>query len=157
MTSEAKEKALQIAVVDDHPLTRFALRTFVAGTKGWTVCFECDSPTNFLARLPEHTPDVVIIDLCFAGESGLELLKKLKESHPDLRTLVYSGNSELQFASRCFRLGASGYVCKDQPLTDLREAIECVMNDFVYVSDRLTAAVAHEAKRALDATQQKIA
>lgn len=147
MTHTADKTELKIAIVDDHPLTRFALRSLIEKREGWRVCCECDSPKNLMKCLSDTAPDVVVIDLCFVDESGLDLLVALKESYPDMLTLVYSGNSEMEYANRCFRLGASGYVSKEEPVRNVQDAIECVAKGYAYVSNRLTQSVINEAAR----------
>ena len=128
----------RIGFVDDHPLTRFALRSLILRQAGWKVAFECHEPAEMLEALRHEVPDVLIVDLCFADASGLDLLAEIKTTYPDTRTLVYSANHERQYADRCFRLGACGYVSKEQPMHEVEQAIATVLRGYMYVSDRLT-------------------
>lgn len=132
---------LTIGIVDDHPLTRHALRGLVETQPGWSVAFECGLPSELLAALKTQVPSVLLIDLCYSEESGLDLLAELKDRHPGLRTLVYSASPEEAYAKRCFELGASGFVSKEEPITHVQEAIRCVMRGYGYVSERLTESV----------------
>jgi two-component system, NarL family, response regulator EvgA len=139
-----KKNALSIAIVDDHPLVLFALRSLIEDEPGWSVWQECQSPSELLEHLSDGQPDMVVIDLCYADESGIDVLQKLKDQYPDVRVLVYSGNEEKEYADRCFKLGASGYVSKEEPVTNVREAINCVVQGYAYVSDRLVESVIGE-------------
>ena len=135
---------LNIAIVDDHPLTRFALRSLVEARPGWRVSRECETPQDLLDSLSSFMPDVVIIDLCFGEESGLDLLDTLSKKYPDIYSLVYSANPEREYAQVCLDRGANGYVAKEDPIENLQEAIQCVCNGYVYVSETLTQHIAHE-------------
>lgn len=141
MNVQTHKAKLKIAIVDDHPLTRFAIRSLIEGRPDWEVCYECASPSELLEQIEQDLPEVVVIDLCFAEESGLDLLKKLSDAYPEMRTLVYSGNSELEYANQCFRLGASGYISKEEPVSNVQTAIEWVVKGYAYVSERLSQSV----------------
>lgn len=138
MMPDRHTPVLSIAIVDDHPLTRFALRALIEQEPGWRVCYECDTPSGFLASLEQEAPDVVIIDLCYAEESGLGLLQHLTAAFPQVRTLIYSACREDEYAQRCFGFGACGYVCKEDSVRNVQEAIRCVNRGFSYVSEGLT-------------------
>ncbi len=136
-------KDLKIAIVDDHPLTRFALRSLIEVRPQWSVCRECESPQDLLDALPALKPDVVIIDLCLGEECGMDLLETLSKEYPEIYTMVYSANPERDYAQECLDRGANGYVAKDDPIDNLQEAIECVCKGYVYVSETLTQQIVH--------------
>ena len=69
---------LKVGLVDDHPLTRFALRSVIVGHPSWQVAFEADSPAELLRQLQREVPEVLLVDLKFGEGCGLELLKTLK-------------------------------------------------------------------------------
>lgn len=139
MITSSNLTSVRIATVDDHPLTRFALKTLILQQSNWTVVAECDSPDAFLSVLETTKPQVVIIDLLFSDESGIDLLEHLRSLHPDIQALVYSMRDERHYAQRCFRAGAMGYVCKCEPLTTIITAIERVLTGERYVSERLAS------------------
>lgn len=144
----AHKRVLKIAIVDDHPLTRFALRSLIEERDDWEVSCECERPSELLDHLASDMPEVVVIDLCLGEESGLDLLRTIKQQYPELRTLVYSGNNEKEYANRCFNLGASGYISKEEPVHNVQTAIDCVVGGYAYVSERLTQSLMDEVSHA---------
>ena len=56
--------------------------------------------------------DVALLDIMMPGRSGLEVLRELRQSHPDLRTIILSASATAETVERCFREGASGYLWK---------------------------------------------
>lgn len=138
MKPELSGRTIKIATVDDHPMTRLALKTVIEQHPQWQVTDEFSTPDAFQASLRKSEPDVVIIDLLFNEGSGLDLVEYLKAFHPSIRCLVYSARTEKHYAERCLRAGAHGYACKDEPIDVIPEAIERVLKNDVYLSPQLT-------------------
>lgn len=130
-------KPLKIAIVDDQAVARFALRQLIQSRSDWTVVCECESPTDLLATLANVEPDLILVDLCYENESGLGLLTTLKQDYPSVRTLVCSASVETDYADQCFKLGATGYISKQESAENVIEAIECVAKGYLYVSKNL--------------------
>ncbi len=79
----------------------------------------------------------MVLDLSFAGKSGLEVLKELKQIRPRLPVLVLTMHSEEQYARRAFKAGAAGFITKDSPRAELLKAIHKVMEGGKYLSPAL--------------------
>ena len=60
----------------------------------------------------EQEWDVVILDLSLNGRSGLEVLRDVKQIRPRLPVLILSMHPEEQYARRCLKAGAGGYITK---------------------------------------------
>ncbi|WP_411018647.1 response regulator transcription factor, partial [Salmonella sp. s29873] len=56
--------------------------------------------------------DVVLLDIALPGRDGLDVLRQLKAEHPRLAVLMLSTYPDRQFAVRCLRAGAAGYLNK---------------------------------------------
>lgn len=145
MVSDDDGRKLFIAIVDDHPLTRYALKSLIDEDPAWEVCHESGSPSELVDHLAFHVPDVIIVDLCYADESGMDLLAYIKEHHPEIRTLVYSSHEEREYAQDCFRSGACGYISKQDPVRNVKDAIRCVNQGYTYISESLTQSVMGDA------------
>lgn len=87
--------------------------------------------------MAEQNWDVVILDLSLGGRNGLDALKELKQLRPRLPVLILTMHSEEQYARRAFRAGASGFITKDSPRTELVKAINRVAEGGRYVSPEL--------------------
>ena len=68
------------------------------------------------------------------GISGLDILRVLKQERPDLAVLVLSIHAENQYAVRCLRAGAAGYLTKESAPEELVNAIRQVAAGGKYVS-----------------------
>jgi two-component system invasion response regulator UvrY len=114
---------------------------------------EARTAPEALRLVNEQTWDLVILDLSLAGRNGLELLKQLKQIHPELPVLILSMHSEEQYARRAFKAGAAGYVTKESSRTEIAEAVNKVMEGGRYVSpalaERLIVDMGRDASRPL--------
>ena len=79
-----------------------------------------------LALAKQLRPDILILDILLPGLSGLEILRQLHETQPDLKVLIFSAKSEKQIARGLLKVGVRGYVPKSARLSELRQAVDAV-------------------------------
>jgi len=131
-------KAHRILLVDDHPLLNEGLKRVIATEPGLTICGMAGNVQDALALVESQAPDLLITDLTMPGRNGLELIKDLAATHPELPVLVLSLHDELVYAERVLRAGGRGYIAKDAPPGRLIEAIHCVLGGGVFTSPAVT-------------------
>jgi DNA-binding NarL/FixJ family response regulator len=109
---------IRVALIDDHALMRDALVGLLV-SEGIQVVAAVETPEELLEKLASQEVDVVLVDLMLedgqAGRerlAGLEVLRKLRELHPNIRSLIVSALDEEELPEECRRVGASGYLCK---------------------------------------------
>lgn len=59
-------------------------------------------------------PDVIVMDYSYGGISGLELMRKVKEEHPEVDFIFISGQNDIEIAVNLMKLGAADYVIKNE-------------------------------------------
>jgi DNA-binding NarL/FixJ family response regulator len=128
----------RILLVDDHPMLREGLERLVSSETGLCVCGSASSVQEALALVESSCPDLVITDLTLPGRNGLELIKDLGATHPEIPVLVLSMHDELMYAERVLRAGGRGYIMKDAPPDRLLEAIRVVLGGGVFTSHSVT-------------------
>jgi DNA-binding NtrC family response regulator len=100
----------RILVVDDEEIVvRSCLRILGEGD------YEAEgvqSGEEALRRIEEHPYDVVILDIMMPKVDGLEVLRRVKESHPDIDVIMVTGLSQIDTAVRSMKLGAFDYLPK---------------------------------------------
>jgi DNA-binding NarL/FixJ family response regulator len=127
----------RVLIVDDHEVVRDGVKRLMEEQPGAISCGEAGTPDEALRLALAGEWDAVVLDLSFAGKSGLEVLKELKQVRPRLPVLVLTMHSEQQYARRAFKAGAAGYVTKDSPRAELAKAIHKVMEGGRYFSPLL--------------------
>ena len=91
--------------------------------------------------------DVLLLDLGIPGRGGLEALTHLTETEPSIRVLVVSMYPEEQYAIRCLRAGAQGYLSKSGDPQELIAATRTVAQGRKYVTPELAQMLAHSVSR----------
>ncbi len=135
---------IRVLIVDDHPIVRDGLRSSLARESDFDLVGEAQDADEALARTRDLNPDVVLLDISLPGKNGFELLKLLHAEMPDVRVLILSTYSEKQYAVRCLKNGARGYLTKSSGSNELVEAIRTVMRGDKYVSASLAQLLASE-------------
>ena len=74
----------------------------------------------------QTAPDIIIMDISMPDMDGIQAAKEIKKIAPDTAIIIYTMYSESEWVLELFRLGISGYVMKDGPLSDLLLALEAV-------------------------------
>jgi len=126
---------MKILIADDHAIVRRGLQQIIALRSGWTVAAEVARADELLPALRRDVFDVVILDVSLSDRSGIDLLAPLHAEFPRMPVLMLSMHAEKQYAIRCLRAGAAGYIQKDASPEELIAAIERVAAGRRYVSE----------------------
>jgi DNA-binding NarL/FixJ family response regulator len=131
-------KKLRVLIVDDHPVVREGLAAQIALQPDLAVCGEAEDVGDALALAHQVKPDIAVIDISLKSGNGIDLIKRLRASHPSVRVVVWSMYQETLFAERALRAGAMGYVHKAKATREILQAIRSVLADKVYLSEDLS-------------------
>ena len=93
-----------ILVVDDEESIRFTFRSFLE-EKGHTVATAVDY-TDAMQRVSETDFDLIYIDIVLGGQSGIDLLRDVKEKAPGTEVIIVTGAPDLESAASSVRYGA---------------------------------------------------
>ncbi len=140
----------RILIVDDHEVLREGVKRIFDKQVGAITFGEASSGPEALRLVREKDWDIVVLDLSLTGQNGLEVLKELKQIRPRLPVLILSMHTEVQFARRAFKAGASGYITKDSPRSELTKAINKVIDEGRYISQALAEKLVVEIGRDTD-------
>lgn len=133
---------IRVFVADAHPIVY----------KGIKAVFRNSTEINIVGKglhyrelydfLNAKKASIVLLELELPGFEGIHLLKELKEMHPKVRFLIFSSLKEEVYAINTLKAGASGYLCKTNPLSRLREAILKISSGGVYITSELAELIA---------------
>ena len=118
-------KRPRVLIADDHP--------GVAKAVGRLLALDCDvvghaaDGRTVLEAAKRLQPDVVVVDLNLPDVHGLEVCRQIKQTHSDVRVIVFSAMNDPDIRQRSIELGASAFVCKGTG--DLLSTVKRVCGD----------------------------
>jgi NarL family two-component system response regulator LiaR len=136
---------VRVLLVDDHPVVRAGVRQELAKTPGIVVVGEASSGEESLRLVDELCPDLVLLDMSLPDLDGAEVTYRLRETHPRVRVLVFSGYADDAFVFGALEAGAIGYLLKDEMLDRLADAVQASMQGQIVLSERVTRKAIHRA------------
>lgn len=146
---------IRLLLCDDHRIVREGLKQILAETADIEVAAECVNGPEVLEKVQTEIIDLVLLDIALPIQDGMEVLRLLKQQMPRLPVLMLSTYPEKQYAARCYRLGAAGYLNKGADIDQLTEAIRKTANGGIYVSAQSAESLAAQLSPALLNTSQK--
>ena len=131
-----------ILIADDHEMIRDGLRRVIEEDPSLTVVGEASTGTEALDQCRLLQPDLVLLDLLMPGRDSLELVDDLKASCHKTRVLMLTGLPEEQYALRCLRAGADGFLSKCKAGSDLISAVHRIRSGGKYISENVATLLA---------------
>ena len=142
---------LKILIGDDHRIVREGLKQVLADAPEIEVVAEAQTGPEVLQsvdRLQGHAGlSAVILDIALPERDGLDVLQALKQNWPTLPVLMLSTYPEKQYAVRCIKLGAAGYLNKGADPDEMIAAVRKVASGGLYVSAVAAEALANAAAK----------
>jgi DNA-binding NarL/FixJ family response regulator len=132
---------IKVSIVDDNDEIREGLSVLISGSAGFQCVATYPTAENALKYLPAHKPDVVLMDIQLPGMSGIECVRDLKKLLPDLQIMMLTVYEDDDNVFKSILAGASGYVLKKTPPSELLEAISDLHNGGSPMSDRIARKV----------------
>ncbi|MGD2130767.1 MAG: response regulator [Lysobacterales bacterium] len=133
---------IRLLVVDDHELVRIGLRHILAEYPGIEIAGEAADGEAALRMNREIDPDVVLLDISLPGLSGFEITTRLKQSCPDLGIIILTVHEQPPYPAQLLEAGASGYLSKGCPATELVEAIREVAKGGRHIGSKIAQQMA---------------
>jgi two-component system invasion response regulator UvrY len=133
---------IRLLICDDHLIVRQGLKQILADTPDIEVVAESSSGCEALRLARQGGIDVVLLDIAMPNRDGLETLKQFRGELPRLPVLMLSTYPDKQYAVRCLKLGASGYLNKSADTDQLLEAVRKAANGGVFVTTAQAEALA---------------
>lgn len=124
----------RVLIADDHEVVRRGLKQILTDEFAPVKIYEAHDSHETLQRVVEHPFDLVLLDINMPGRSGLEVLAEIRRHRPGMPVLILSASPEEDYALRCIKLGAAGYVNKQSASDELVSAVKKAMAGGKYVT-----------------------
>jgi DNA-binding NarL/FixJ family response regulator len=130
-----------IIIIDDHPLFREGLKTIISRDDRFKVVGEAGSGHEGFEMVKRLKPDLVVIDISLPDQSGIQLARDLRERLSEIKILIVSMHSKIDYIAEAFQAGATGYVVKESASERLLQGLKSVAKGDYYLDSSVSHAV----------------
>jgi len=121
--SPSPSRPISVSIVEDDPWLRRDLAREISAAAGFLCLGSYANAEEALQKLPADKPDVVVMDINLPGLNGIECVRRIKLSTPEMCILMLTVYEESDLIFSALRAGASGYLLKRSKSSELLEAI----------------------------------
>lgn len=124
---------IRVLIVDDHPMVAEGIQSILESYDDIEVVGIPSNGEEAVAQARALNPDVILMDLNMPKLGGLSATEIILEEAPKTRILILSMHDSPEYISSALSHGAMGYVLKDVPTEEIRQAIDAVMSGETYL------------------------
>jgi len=135
---------IKVLIADNHPIVRMGIKNVLNSVSDFEIIDDVATTTELFTKLKAITPDVVILEMDIPEINGIASLRKLKQEYPDIKVLIYSGQSEDVYALSTIRAGAFGYLSKTADLDYIISAVRKVSEGNMFITNELAQRLAFD-------------
>ena len=114
---------MNVVIVDDSELVRDRIQKRISELDEINVSGVASNSIEAQEIIKSSNPDVVILDIKMPGESGIELLTKIKEYYPHIKVIMLTNYPFLQYRSKCYENGADYFLDKSNEFEKVTEIL----------------------------------
>jgi DNA-binding NarL/FixJ family response regulator len=126
--------AIKVAIADDHSIIRDGLKMLFGENNGIAVVAEAATGKDAIKMTARTGIDVLLLDINLPDKSGIEVLETIRRVNKELPILIFSMCPEEQYALRCLKAGANGYINKKEAYKEVIKAIHAVVKGKKYIT-----------------------
>ena len=135
---------IKVLIADNHPIVRLGIRQVLETSSDIEVIADVSTTEELFKTLKDVNPDVVILEMDIPEINGIATLRKMKLEFPDIKTLMYSGQSEDVYALSTIPAGAFGYLSKTAHLEYISSAVKKVSEGNMFITNELAQRLAFD-------------
>lgn len=125
---------IKIVLVDDHKIFRDGIKSLLSDESTIEIVADFSTCQELYDYLNIDTPDLIVLDITLNESSGIEVSKKLKQSHPDIKIMILSMHTKEEFVMNAIKAGVQGYISKDSSREEFLDAIHSICKGEDYFS-----------------------
>ena len=115
--------SIKLVLADDHAVVRAGIKSILEGLGGIDTVGQAANGYEALALVKQHQPQVLMCDLSMPEMNGIEATTRVVKDFPNVRVIMLSMHTSVEYVWQALRAGASGYLLKDADASELELAI----------------------------------
>lgn len=135
---------IKVLIADSHPIVRMGVKHVLESATGIQVVGDVATTSQLFEKLEKVSPNVVMLEMDIPEINGIATLRKIKKEFPEVRVLMYSGQSEDVYALSTIRAGAFGYLSKTSEIDYLISAVRKVAEGNMFITNELAQRLAFD-------------
>ena len=124
----------RILIVDDHQVVIGGIKSTLSEYPELEVVGEALNGREAVRMVKSQRPDIVIMDISMPDLNGIDATLQIKKSHPKVRIIIFTMYSDREYVMDLLKAGISGYVLKEDPMSEMLLAIQAVKGGGTYFS-----------------------
>ena len=124
---------IRVMIADDHPMVAQGIQSVLEEHEELEVVGVVQNGRSVIDQLNTLRPDVILMDLNMPDVNGLSATEMVLEQRPETRVLILTMHDNPEYISSALSHGAKGYILKDVPTEEIKQAIDAVMRGEQYL------------------------
>lgn len=142
MTKEREESmSIKVMIADDHVLIREGIKQLLEFDGSIKVIEEAADGVDCLEKLKNVIPDILLLDINMPNKNGIEVLEEIKNNKMDVKVLILTVHNEVEYLVKAVDIGVDGYILKDSESSELKKAINHIIDGENYIQPSLIPAL----------------
>jgi DNA-binding NarL/FixJ family response regulator len=141
MLAMTETPSIRVVLADDHAVVRKGIREFLEEESDIQVVAEADNGEQALAHIAKLRPDVAVLDIQMPGLTGIEVTRRVKADHPDVKVLILTAYDYDPYIFAALQAGANGYILKTARSHQLAAAVRTVYDGGTALDPNVTRKV----------------
>lgn len=135
--------SIKVMLADDHSMIREGLKQLLEFDGSIKVVAEAGDGEECLQKLGQVYPDVLLLDINMPKKNGIEVLQEIRDKSTAyvLKVLILTVHNEVEYLLKAVDIGVDGYILKDSGSTELKKAINSIMEGESYIQPSLIPAL----------------
>lgn len=133
------KKKIRVLLADDHPVVLTGVKNSLSAYDHIEVVDEASNGREVLRKVKESSPDIILMDISMPVMNGLEVTRRLHKSYPKIKVLAFTMHDDKEYVVEIVRSGARGYVLKETSPLELVRAIEVVSAGDAFFSPAISS------------------
>ena len=133
--------SIEVMLADDHVLMREGIRQLLEFDGSIEVIAEANDGEECIEKLKTVHPQILLLDINMPKKNGIEVLQEIKNKNINVKVLILTVHGEIEYLLKAVDIGVDGYILKDSESSELKKAINAVINGESYIQPKLIPAL----------------